>query len=149
MIHLNSKDFEFKNQSFSTDYDRFIKLKNDMIHKAKCPHCSKDGMIFYGKYKRKIILPSGKSVIIMVQRCQCVHCGHVHAILPDFVLPYHNHLVRSITNFIRQKFSILERSYVRRMIHIFSEPLLLSWPNSHKDMMEILKKFHKFDYSII
>lgn len=87
----------FKMENFNTkinNYNDFI--ANLEVKTIKCPNCNLSDMERHGYYKRYINI-SGKKYYIRILRVRCKICGHTHAVLPDFVIPY---LHEPITNMI-------------------------------------------------
>ncbi len=87
----------FKMENFNTkinNYNDFI--ANLEVKTIKCPNCNSSDMERHGYYKRYINI-SGKKYYIRILRVRCKICGHTHAVLPDFVIPY---LHEPITNMI-------------------------------------------------
>ena len=58
----------------------------------ECPYCHSVGnLIPHGYYRRNIIDFTGSKTTyhkISVRRFKCLSCGHTHAVLPDFIVPY-------------------------------------------------------------
>lgn len=154
MIHIYCKEFNLENQepshslsdSFSILYNQFIDHNESIIRCAKCPLCGNHGMIFYGTHIRKLILSSGHIIHIRVQRCQCIHCRHVHVILPSFIVPYHIHLFSAIKDFFANRSTVIDDSYIRKLLISFSANVLLSWPASLETIIHHLLSLHKFSY---
>lgn len=87
----------FKMENFNTkinNYNDFI--ANLEVKTIKCPNCNLSDMERHGYYKRYINI-SGKKYYIRILRVRCKICGHTHAVLPHFVIPY---LHEPITNMI-------------------------------------------------
>ncbi len=63
-----------------------------MEQTAVCPGCGSRGIcIPHGSYRRCVVdYVRGKVVYtsINVRRVRCTGCGHTHALLPDFIIPY-------------------------------------------------------------
>lgn len=57
-----------------------------------CPACgSKGNCIPHAGYKRSLINFEGGKVVygcVKIKRVRCASCGHTHAILPDYIIPY-------------------------------------------------------------
>ncbi len=58
----------------------------------RCPVCgSRGNCVGHGSYRRCVVdFVCGKAVYtsVPVKRVRCVSCGHTHALLPDFMVPY-------------------------------------------------------------
>ena len=58
------------------------------LHQIQCPHCHHHGSFYlWGVYQRKFRLPDS-AVSLRIQRIRCNSCGHTHALLPDWIIPY-------------------------------------------------------------
>lgn len=66
-------------------YDSLLELV--LISSLECPHCHHHAFIYHGVYSRKVKDSAGLSELI-VQRVRCRECGHTHALLPAFLIPY-------------------------------------------------------------
>lgn len=53
-----------------------------------CPSCSGVGFTRHAFYKRKVTLPTGKTISLRVLRVKCAHCNKTHAVLPLAIIPY-------------------------------------------------------------
>lgn len=57
-----------------------------------CPACgSRGNCIPHAGYRRSLIDLEGGAVVytsLEVKRVCCGSCGHIHAVLPDFIIPY-------------------------------------------------------------
>jgi len=52
-----------------------------------CPCCGKQ-LIVIGSRRRKCINGAGETLVLVIRRLQCLHCGRVHHELPDLLVPY-------------------------------------------------------------
>lgn len=66
-------------------YDSLLELV--FIASLECPHCHHHAFIYHGVYSRSVKDSAGLSELI-VQRVRCRECGHTHALLPAFLIPY-------------------------------------------------------------
>ena len=72
--------------SSQKDYDTF--LKQVIVEKIVCPCCGKVGyFIYYGVYERGVYTSTG-TLMLTVQRLQCVECGSTHALFPPCLVAY-------------------------------------------------------------
>lgn len=93
---INSFD-EKSLKSFSSHEDKNSYIQSLMpdttdIDRNICPCChAKNKLIKYGKYERNLSILEDNDVNnyrISVQRVMCKSCGHTHALLPNFIVPY-------------------------------------------------------------
>lgn len=57
-----------------------------------CPFCpSKHRLRSHGHYRRQVLLPDGRTEVILVQRLLCAHVGQTVSLLPDFCIPRRQH----------------------------------------------------------
>jgi hypothetical protein len=92
MIRKNLLNFKIdlkKISSLVSLMESFMKKFNP--EKERCPFCNAIGQCrLYASYERHIVAFIGGKVIssvIKIYRVRCT-CGHTHAILPDFIVPY-------------------------------------------------------------
>ena len=87
----------FKLKEFNTEIDNYNDfIANIEVKTITCPNCDSLDMERHGYYKRYINI-SGKRYYIRILRVRCKVCGHTHAVLPDFIIPY---LHEPITNIL-------------------------------------------------
>lgn len=108
MIRKNLLNFKL-NFSFFTSKSRFLSFMERFDpEKETCPSCGAKGRCrVYASYKRYIVdLSDGKVVCerILIKRVICT-CGHTHAILPDFIVPYIQYSLPFILYILRIWFS--------------------------------------------
>ena len=118
-----------------------------------CPSCHAKGMCeFYASYERNIIdIVNGKVIYdrLVIQRVIC-SCGHTHAILPDFIVPYRQYSLPFILKILQIHFS---RSMTCEEIHEtygISHTVLLKWKKKygqHKDIWLGLTRSRQTAYS--
>jgi len=75
-------------------------------HDHKCPFCSAEHPDWkkHAVYERYLIsFESGRNVsyLITIVRYRCSSCGHTHAILPEFVIPYQSYSLLFILSVMR------------------------------------------------
>jgi len=62
------------------------------VHSMVCPACrSKGNCAAHSSYKRTLIDLKDSKVVydrVEIKRVRCKSCGHTHAILPDYIVPY-------------------------------------------------------------
>lgn len=56
-----------------------------------CPLCG-GRLHTIGTRRRHFIQDDGTRAILMIRRFRCEGCGHIHHELPDFLLPYRQHI---------------------------------------------------------
>ena len=64
-----------------------IYQKTDNFGYLECPYCHSDKLIRYGYYSRNIGC-FGEYYEVFIKRCKCKECGHTHALIPSFIVPY-------------------------------------------------------------
>jgi len=52
-----------------------------------CPCCGKRLKVI-GSRRRKCINGAGETIVLVIRRLRCLHCGRVHHELPDILVPY-------------------------------------------------------------
>lgn len=79
---------------FIEDYNNFSQEIYDelvakiQIHLLECPSCRQSACCtIHGYYSRNYIL-QGKSTPLRICRVKCKCCGHTHALIPSFLVPY-------------------------------------------------------------
>lgn len=76
------------------------------LHDHKCPFCSAEHPDWkkHAVYERYLIsFESGRNIsyLITIVRYKCSSCGHTHAILPEFVIPYQSYSLLFILSVMR------------------------------------------------
>lgn len=76
------------------------------IFENVCPGChAKNKLIKYGTYERNISILEDNQVNyyrVSVQRVICKSCGHTHALLPNFLVPYKIMALFSISKIVQR-----------------------------------------------
>ena len=69
-------------------------MKKFMPEKERCPFCNAIGQCrLFASYDRHVVAFINGNVIssiLRIRRVRCT-CGHTHAILPDFIVPYRHY----------------------------------------------------------
>ena len=92
MIRKNSKIFNILKQKNSSKslFDNF--MVGFCPEKEICPSCHSTGNCINHAYYNRMIIDyiNGEIFVrsVRVLRVICKSCGHTHAILPDFIIPY-------------------------------------------------------------
>ncbi len=80
-----------------------------VLSQETCPCCSSKGnCIIHGYYHRSIVdFQDDKptTALLRVLRVKCTSCGHTHAVLPDFIVPYLSYGIRFILQVLAEFFS--------------------------------------------
>lgn len=106
-----------------------------------CPVCgSRGNCVPHGRYRRSLIdLEEGKVVysVAEIKRVRCVSCGHTHAILPDYIVPYATYSLLFILRVLASHF--LGRGTVEEVCRRYSitASMLYEWKAlflAHKDI---------------
>lgn len=92
------------------EYDEAIEKL--CLPSVECPDCHHHSLIFHGAYSRGIKQPDGV-LSLTIQRVLCKECGHTHALLPAFLIPYCQ-IVLSETVHIIQASSPEEKEKIMR-----------------------------------
>ena len=91
MITIQTGNFNpFLSNCSETSLQRiYSSIISDLpFHQIQCPHCHHHGSFYlWGIYRRTFRLPD-LSVSLRIQRIRCNSCGHTHALLPDWIIPY-------------------------------------------------------------
>lgn len=94
MIILNSKEI---NTNFKNLLEKYENCLNYGI--LSCPNCGSDHFIRWGYYLRNVYYINNNNIefnIIKIQRIRCKTCGHTHALLPTYIIPYRQYLLDAI-----------------------------------------------------
>lgn len=124
------------------------------ITDERCPSCHSRGLCrFYASYSRNIIDISNGRVIydrLVVQRVICP-CGHTHAILPDFIVPYRQY---SLPFILKILMLYLSHSMTFDEIHDaygVSHTVVLAWKKiygHHKDLWLGMARSRQMEYNL-
>lgn len=90
------------------DYENYI--ENINTENFICPNCKAKGRLSkHGHYERNIIIYENLEVRedkIKILRLICNSCKKTHAILPDFIIPYHVYTINLILSCLKDKFNL-------------------------------------------
>lgn len=105
----NFDEKSLKNFSSNNEKNSYIQsLMPDItaIDRNICPCChAKNKLIKYGQYERNISILENNEVNyyrVSVQRIMCKSCGHTHALLPNFIVPYKIMALFSIAEIVQR-----------------------------------------------
>ena len=109
MIILNDK----KSNNFFKNI--LYKYENSLnIPYIVCSICGSSKLIKWGSYTRNVCYIDNnilKNKCIIIRRVKCKGCGHTHALLPSFIIPYKIYLLDVILNSLIYKDSTLTISF--------------------------------------
>lgn len=117
----------------------------------KCPNCGSEDFVYYGKYKRFLIVMidnEKKEELVEIKRVKCKDCGRTHAILPDFIIPYKQHILMYVNDVLNAK---INKKKTNREICIkygVTRQLLLRWLKQIKiirSRLEVMNKTNEND----
>jgi len=66
-----------------------------------CPACDCTILIKKGWRKRKLITITDEVLVLMVRRVRCKDCNKIHHVLPDIIVPYKRHDLKTIKKIIQ------------------------------------------------
>lgn len=108
MIRLNSLDFKIKNMMSTILFLFKRSMRKHPLCQVMCPSCGAVGQCRpHGSYHRNILhfLDGTTQILrIRIQRVLCP-CGHSHALLPDFIVPYLSYSLPMILRILADYFS--------------------------------------------
>lgn len=67
-----------------------------------CPNCQNQDLRYCDTYERNVI-ENGKEYKIIIKRVKCSYCQKKHAIIPDFLIPYKQHTVKTINKTVEKR----------------------------------------------
>ena len=107
-IFLDLKDLMRELSSLIHDYE-----VTDNYGYIECPVCKSDKLIRYGTYERNIGI-QGEYQKIKIKRVMCKECGHTHALIPSFILPFYQNersfIIHAVTRIVIDNKSVVEVS---------------------------------------
>ena len=130
MIRKKLLNFKLKLPFFVSDNELERFRASAVPFRERCPFCGARGNCrFYASYERSIVdIVDGKPCwrILKVVRILCA-CGHTHALLPDFVVPYKQYTLLFILHILHLYFS--HSMTVQKLCDTFwiSPPTLYEW----------------------
>ncbi len=166
MIRKNSKIYNILRQKSSSKslFDSF--MEGYSPKSESCPTCRSSGnCIHHGYYCRMIIDYIGGKVVVhhvMILRVFCKSCGHTHAILPDFLIPYVSYGLFFVLQVLTRHFLKvntlealcekydLDPKTIRRWINVFNKHKLLtvgSLDDHHTSQASFIRRILKSDLS--
>lgn len=97
-------------------FEKTLKKYENMVNNPymECPHCGSSRLINWGSYTRNVCFLNSnvlKYNKIKIQRVRCKECGHTHALLPSFIVPYKRSLLDVILNSLLNKEITLTINY--------------------------------------
>lgn len=104
------------------------------LRRIECPHCKSDNLIKWGSYTRNIYYIENSSIefdVIKIQRVRCKECGHTHALLPNFIVPYRQHALDVIILSIENN-KIIDK-------YNFSEDTIEKWRKQFREFLPYIK----------
>lgn len=151
MIVLNLENVKSVEEKIEK-YEEMINVPN-----CKCPNCSGSEFIYYGTYERNVLYvdKTGKIVEkrIKIKRIKCKECGMTHAIIPDFVVPYKQHVLELMNEVLEIKIvdgvsdqEIEEKFGVTRQLRLHFQKSLQKYKSKlstfyqERNIKEIIKK---------
>ena len=94
-----------------------------------CPNCNSTDFIKWGNYERNIIFLANNECrcrVISIKRVKCKSCNHTHALLPEGIVPYKQHTLKTIIKAITNQTNVSEnliKKWKKQIRKIF-KPLL-------------------------
>lgn len=131
MIILNGKK---SNNFFHEIQQKYENMLNNPY--MECPICGSSKLIKWSSYQRTICFIDHdilQTVIIAIKRIRCKKCGHTHALLPSFIIPYKRSLLDVILNSFINKDITLTISY----------DVIIKWNKQFNTFLPYLKTLFK------
>lgn len=101
------------------------------IQKFKCPNCNCSEFNYYGYYIRNVVSINEEGNIleykIKLKKIKCKNCGMIHAIIPNFLIPYRQYCLKTINKVLEDK---IEKEFSNKDIiekYNISRQLLKKW----------------------
>ena len=113
----------------------------------QCPNCNSTDLIKWGNYERNIIYLADnecRSRVISVKRVKCKSCNHTHALLPEGIVPYKQHSLKTIIEAITNKTNVSEnliKKWKRQINKIFKPLLRTTFKNKVPYKIKNIIKF--------
>ncbi|WP_373000345.1 DUF6431 domain-containing protein [Lutispora sp.] len=122
------------NNSLKDSYNCFI--KHLIFSLLVCPICKAKGLMeIHAYYPRHVVALIGGVLIdeiIDILRLRCCSCGHTHAILPDFIIPYCTYSYSLILECLNGYYSKVKIEELCERYNI-SPQLIYSWIKRFQD----------------
>lgn len=140
MIRKKSLNFKLNIEYHSSEGRFHVFMEKFCPDQERCPFCGAVGMCCIYKYYKRYIIDyyDGRVVAstLRVTRVIC-SCGHTHAILPDFIIPYRQYSLPFILHVLRVHLS--RTMTFKKILDTFgvSRQLLGQWMRAfmgHKDL---------------
>ena len=113
----------------------------------QCPYCNSTDLIKWGNYERNIIYLADnecRSRVISVKRIKCKSCNHTHALLPEGIVPYKQHTLKTIIESLTNKTNVSEnliKKWKRQINKIFKPLLRTTFKNKVPYKIKNIIKF--------
>lgn len=76
-----------------------------------CPHCGKKGSLrHHGFYMRRLIV-CGICFTVSIHRLRCYECGHTHALMPSFIIPYEKKFCIDLLSLLNERHYDFRKNY--------------------------------------
>ena len=77
----------------NTNFKEILKDYKKMVNLPylECPYCESTELVRWGSYTRNINYIWNNTILyetIDIKRVRCKDCGHTHALIPSFIVPY-------------------------------------------------------------
>ena len=133
MIRKKLLNFKLNLPFFVSDAELERFRDSAVPFRERCPHCGTRGKCrFFAVYGRSIVdimdgRPCCRTMIVARVRCDC---GHTHALLPDFIVPYRQYTLPFILHILKLYFS--RSMTVQALCGSFwiSPPTLYEWKHA-------------------
>ena len=117
--------------------EKYLRTKREQV----CPVCGRRGSWqAHGQYERSVIdCESGRVVYgrIKIKRVRCESCGHTHAIIPDYIIPYCTYSLLFVLRVLGEYF-LKKRAVERICSHYNITPsMVYSWKGIFEEHKEI------------
>ena len=108
----------FKLKNFNININEYLNfIANLEIKTITCPNCGTADMERHGYYRRYINI-SGTKCYIRILRVRCKTCGHTHAFLPDFIIPYLHKPIENILMLVTSSTKDIDESDIKLITKI-------------------------------
>jgi uncharacterized protein YaaR (DUF327 family) len=149
MISISKFELKF-NKKEKVYYVHTLEPEN-----AICPVCH-TRLKPKGRPKRKVIFDDGKKITLKIQRYKCTHCKSFHHELPDIIVPYKRHALKTIEHIITGTgVAICEESTVSRIkawwaaIQLYIKSILESIKERYGVDMTTVKKLNEIVRALV
>lgn len=77
-----------------------------------CPHCGKKGSLRHHGFYMRCLIVCGICFTVSIHRLRCYECGHTHALMPSFIIPYEKKFCIDLLSLLNERYYDFRKYYL-------------------------------------